>query len=170
MDRLKLKVKKVAFKHPQTKEQGYVARVITNGKAGYENIVEYAGHNTTMHRAEIKMAFELCMEAVAELLRQGYIVDLGPVGKLYPSCSAGWYANEKELLLENIKPSLYYRAGDDISGSVRAAVLQWSKATDDDKDETPSGGTPSDSDDVDNPGGGGSQGGGTSGGDDNGGF
>lgn len=57
--------------------------------AGYEAIVAEACHNTTLHKAEDKVALELCMENVAEMLKQGYIVDLGPVGKLYPSCISG---------------------------------------------------------------------------------
>lgn len=57
--------------------------------AGYEAIVAEACHNTTLHKAEAKVALELCMENVAEMLKQGYIVDLGPVGKLYPSCISG---------------------------------------------------------------------------------
>ena len=91
MPQLKLRVKKASSKNPSTKQLGFVARVKTNGTADFEEIVKEAGHNTTMHKAELKMAFELCLDSVAEMLKQGYIVDLGPIGKLYPSCSAGWY-------------------------------------------------------------------------------
>ena len=79
MSKLKLKIAKSGRINPVTKTMGYSARVITNGTANYEDIVEEACHNTTLHKAEAKVALELCMESVAAMLKQGYIVDFGPV-------------------------------------------------------------------------------------------
>ena len=79
MAKLKLKIAKANHVNPSTKKMGYAARVITNGTADYEDIVKEAGHNTTLHKAEVKVSLELCMETVAEMLKQGYIVDFGPV-------------------------------------------------------------------------------------------
>ena len=67
MAQLKLKVKKANSKKPVTKEAGFVARVLTNGTAEFDDIVKEAGHNTTMHKAELRMAFELCMDSVTEI-------------------------------------------------------------------------------------------------------
>ena len=138
-----------------TKQMGFVARVLTNGTADFDDIVKEAGHNTTMHRAELRMAFELCIDSVAEMLKQGYIIDLGPIGKLYPSCTSGWYEKAEDLKLENVKPGLYYRAGDEVESAVKAAKLVWAKAEDEEEEEENGGGSPS--------------GGDTPGGDDNGG-
>jgi hypothetical protein len=151
MAQLKLKVKKANSKKPVTKEAGFVARVLTNGTAEFDDIVKEAGHNTTMHKAELRMAFELCMDSVTEMLKQGYIVDLGPIGKIYPSCSSGWYEKEEDMKLTDVKPQLYYRAGDDVEAAIKSAKLVWAKASDEEDDEeggdtpTPSGGggTPS---------------------------
>ena len=157
MPQLKLKIKKVGSKHPITKQLGFAARVLTNGTAEFDDIVKEAGHNTTMHKAELRMAFELCMDSVAEMLKQGYIVDLGPIGKLYPSCSSGWYEDEKDLKLEDVKPSLYYRAGEEVEGAIKAAKLVWAKKDDEEEEEeggTPSGGD-SGNDDTPPPSGGG---------------
>ena len=148
---MKLKVKKANSKKPVTKEAGFVARVLTNGTAEFDDIVKEAGHNTTMHKAELRMAFELCMDSVTEMLKQGYIVDLGPIGKIYPSCSSGWYEKEEDMKLTDVKPQLYYRAGDDVEAAIKSAKLVWAKASDEEDDEeggdtpTPSGGggTPS---------------------------
>lgn len=146
MANLKLKVAKTKRYNPVTKTLGYAARVVTNGKAGYEDIVGEACHNTTLHKAEAKMTFELCMESVAALLKQGYIVDLGPVGTLYPSCNSGWSATEDGLSLDSVRPSLYYRPTDDVQGSVRAATLTWARADEAAADDTttPDDGTPAD--------------------------
>ena len=155
MAQLKLKIKKAGGKNPVTKQMGFVARVLTNGTADFDDIVKEAGHNTTMHRAELRMAFELCIDSVAEMLKQGYIIDLGPIGKLYPSCTSGWYEKAEDLKLENVKPGLYYRAGDEVESAVKAAKLVWAKAEDEEEEEENGDGSPS--------------GGDTPGGDDNGG-
>ena len=145
MSQLKLRIKKLGGKNPVTKQLGYVARVLTNGTADFNVIVKEAGHNTTMHKAELRMAFELCMDSVTEMLKQGYIVDLGPLGKIYPSCSSGWYEKEEDMKLSDVKPSLYYRAGEEVEAAVKGAKLVWAKASDEDEEEggdTPGGDTP----------------------------
>ena len=161
MSTLKLKVSRVSNVNPKTKQKGFTARVQTNGTADFDDIVKDAGRNTTMHKAELRMAFELCMDSVTEMLKQGYIVDLGPIGKIYPSCTSGWYEKEEDMKLADVKPALYYRAGDDVEGAIKAAKLVWAKASDEEEEEggttpTPSGG--------DNNGGGTNTGGGNNGG------
>ena len=146
MSQLKLRIKKANSKKPVTKEAGFVARALTNGTAEFDDIVKDAGRNTTMHKAELRMAFELCMDSVTEMLKQGYIVDLGPIGKIYPSCSSGWYEKEEDIKLADVKPQLYFRAGDDVEGAIKAAKLVWAKASDEDEEDdggttpAPSGG------------------------------
>ena len=159
MAQLKLRIKKANSKKPVTKEPGFVARVLTNGTAEFEDIVKEAGKNTTMHKAELRMAFELCMDSVTEMLKQGYIVDLGPIGKIYPSCSAGWYEKEEDMKLSDVKAQLYYRAGDEVEAAIKSAKLVWAKASDEEEEED-GGDTPSGGDDTPTP---------TPGGDDNGG-
>ena len=140
MAQLKLRIKKVGMKKPVTKEPGFATRVLTNGTAEFDDIVKEAGHNTTMHKAELRMAFELCMDSVTEMLKQGYIVDLGPIGKIYPSCSSGWYEKAEDMKLDDVKPQLYYRAGEEVEAAVKSAKLVWAKSSDDDEDEAPEGG------------------------------
>ena len=140
MAQLKLKIKKSGSKNPVTKQLGFSARVLTNGTAEFDDIVKEAGHNTTMHKAELRMAFELCMDSVTEMLKQGYIVDLGPIGKIYPSCSSGWYEKEEDMKLADVKPQLYYRAGDDVEAAIKSAKLVWAKGSDDEEEEEEGGG------------------------------
>ena len=140
MPQLKLRIKKAGAKNPVTKQLGFAARVLTNGTAEFDDVVKEAGRNTTMHKAELKMAFELCLDSVSDMLKQGYIVDLGLLGKIYPSCSSGWYENADDLKLDNVKPGLYYRASDDVEAAINGASLVWAKAEDEDDEETPEGG------------------------------
>ena len=165
MTTLKLKVSKSKRINPLTKQMGFAARVLTNGTAYFDDIVKDAGRNTTMHKAELRMAFELCMDSVTEMLKQGYIVDLGPIGKIYPSCSSGWYEKEEDIKLADVKPQLYFRAGEEVEGAITAATVVWAKASDED-DEEEGGTTPAPSGDDNNGGGGGTN---TGGGDNNGG-
>lgn len=139
MAQLKLRVKKVGSTHPVTKKLGFTARVQNNGTAEFDDIVKEAGHNTTMHRAELRMAFELCLDSVTEMLKQGYIVDLGPLGKIYPSCSSGWYEKEEDLVLANVKPQLYFRAGDEVEAAIKSAKLVWAKASDQEAEDAADG-------------------------------
>lgn len=129
MSKLKIRITKAGHINPSTKVLGYVARVVTNGTADYDDIAENACRNTTLHKAEAKVAFELCMESVAEMLKQGYIIDLGPAGKLYPTCSSGWVANAEDLQLKDVTPKLYYRPADDIAAAIKGATLRWAKAS-----------------------------------------
>ena len=165
MAQLKLRVKKAGSKNPVNKQLGLTARVLTNGTADFDDIVKDAGRNTTMHKAELRMAFELCMDSVTEMLKQGMIVDLGPIGKIYPSCSSGWYEKEEDIKLADVKPQLYFRAGDDVEAAIKAAKLVWAKASDEEEEDENGGGTPSGGDNNGGtgsitPGGGGDNGGG----------
>ena len=161
MAELKLKVKKASSTNPVTKQKSFVARVQNNGTADFDDIVKNAGKNTTMHKAELRMAFELCMDSVTEMLKQGFIIDLGPLGKIYPSCSSGWYEKEEDMKLADVKPQLYYRAGDEVEAAIKSAKLVWAKASEEEEEEggTPSGGdnpgtNPNDNENEnDNPGG-----------------
>ena len=137
-----MKVSKVVNTNPKTKQKGFTARVQTNGTAEFDDIVREAGKNTTMHRAELRMAFELCMDSVTEMLKQGMIVDLGPLGKIYPSCSSGWYEKEEDMKLSDVKPTLYYRAVEDVEAAIKSAKLVWAKASDNEEEEE-GGDTPS---------------------------
>ncbi|GEM_PF-1389640 len=148
MAQLKLKVKKAGGKNPVTKKMGFVARVLTNGTADFDDIVKEAGRNTTMHKAELKMAFELCMDSVTDMLKQGYIVDLGMLGKIYPSCSSGWYEKEEDIKLTDVKPQLYYRAGEEVEAAIKSAKLVWAKGS---EEEEEGGDTPSDGGDTPTP-------------------
>lgn len=127
MAKLKLKIAKIGCRNPNTKEPGFTTRVVTNGTASYEDIMSEVCHNTTLHRAEAKVAIELFMEGAAEMLKQGFIVDFGPVGRLYPSCSSGWHRTGEELKLNSVVPSLYYRPAPEVTAAIKGATLQWAR-------------------------------------------
>ena len=102
---LKLKVKKTLFKRKinGVTTEGYIGRVITNGTKAHDEIALEACKNTTLHKAEAKLAMEMFLDSISENLKQGYIVDLGPIGKLYPAVSGNWVQDPDLLSLEDMK-------------------------------------------------------------------
>jgi len=124
---LKLKVKKAKMvrKIDGVKKEGFYGRVITNGTKTWEQIAEEASKNTTVHKAEMKVASELLLDAVTAQLKQGFIVDLGPIGKLYPAVNGHWEENGDNLQLTDMKPKVNYKPGADIDAAIRGASLSW---------------------------------------------
>lgn len=134
MSKLILKVKKIGFKNPNTKQQGFVARVVTNGTEEFSDICEMAGLNTTLSPVEIEAASKLMLQAAARALKNGKIIDLGVLGKLYPSVSGKWVEKEDDLALTDLTAHTNYRPSQEIREAIAGAQLGW--ATDKDKGET----------------------------------
>ena len=121
MAKLKLKIAKSKRINPSNKKLGFAARVITNGTANYDDIVEDAAEDTTFNQDEIRAAAGIFCRAAAKMLKQGYIVDLGPIGKLYPSCTSGWFEKAEDLKLNAVEPSLYFKAANDVEAAIKSA-------------------------------------------------
>ena len=136
MEKLTLKCKKIPFKHPKTKQPGFVARVLTNGTESFDDICEIAGMNTTYAQEEIVACAGLMLKAAARQLKNGKIIDLGPLGKLYPSVSGKWVEKEEDLALTDLTPHCNYRPSQEVSEAIAGAQLGWATAKDDDKEET----------------------------------
>ena len=136
MAKLTLKVKKIAFKNPQTKKAGFVARVVTNGTETFDDICEIAGMNTTYTQEEIVACAGLMLKAAARQLKNGKIIDLGPLGKLYPSVSGKWVEKEDDLTLADLIPHTNYRPSQEIAEAIAGASIGWATAKDEDKENT----------------------------------
>ena len=136
---LKLKIKRTLLKRKVdgAVKEGYYGRVITTGKKMFDDIVKDAGKNTTMHKAELKMAGELLLDSIADGLKEGYIVDLGPLGTLYPAVNGTWKEDAKDLQLSEMKPKVNYKASDDISAAVKGASLSWASDTETEENASP---------------------------------
>ena len=146
MANLKLKIKKTLMKRKLegVTVSGYYGRVITNGKVSFADIARESARNTTLHPKEASLAAELLLEGVCDKIKQGLIVDLGPLGTLYPSVNSKWKTDPEELLLSEMKPKVNYQPSPDIEGAVRGATLGWAT----EKEESDDTNTPSDPSDV----------------------
>ena len=144
--KLKIKANKLTRTVEGVKRQGYYGRVITNGTKTFADIAKESARNTTLHPKEAELAANLLLDAITERIKDGFIIDLGPIGKLYPAVSSKWVEDAEDLSLSDMQPRVNYRPSDDIAGAVRGASLAWAT----EKDEQEGTATPED----DNQGGG----------------
>jgi hypothetical protein len=89
----------------------------------------------------------MMIDGIVENLRNGYIVDLGVLGTIYPAVTGKWDENADNLQLSDMKPKVNYKAGADIDAAIKGAQLYWTteKETDentvtDDNTDNPSTG------------------------------
>ena len=124
---LKLKVKKTLLKRTVDGAtlSGYYGRVITNGTKSFEDIVKASTHGSTLDYREAELACKMMIDGIVENIKQGFIVDLGVLGKLYPAVNGRWDTDADNLSLQDMKPKVNYKAGDDIAAAIRGAQLQW---------------------------------------------
>ena len=124
---LKIKVKKTLFKRKieGVTVSGYIGRVLSNGTKSFEEILKNSTHGSTLDYREAELACKMMIDGIADAIKQGFIVDLGVLGKLYPAVNGVWKQNADELSLTEMKPKVNYKAGDDISAAVRGAQLSW---------------------------------------------
>lgn len=127
MASLKLKIKKVVFKRKieGATVTGYVGRCITNGTATFEDILKQSCKGSTLDYREAELACKMMIDGIVENIKQGFIVDLGVLGKLYPAVNGKWSTDPDELVLADMKPKVNYKAGEDIAAAIKGAQLSW---------------------------------------------
>ena len=103
---LKIKVKKTLFKRKidGVTQAGYIGRVLSNGTKSFEDIVKASTHGSTLDYREAELAAKMLIDGIAENLRNGFIVDLGVLGKLYPAVNGKWDTDADNLSLQDMKP------------------------------------------------------------------
>lgn len=134
-----LRINKAKSYNPKTKQYGYTVRVNANGKVSAEQISEEACENTTLHPDEAMLANKLFIKKIAKYLRDGYIVELGEIGTLQPSCTSKWAATKEELTKELVKPRVNYNPSDEVEAAIKGAKLNWVK--DEDEEQESQGGS-----------------------------
>ena len=75
------------------------------------------------------------LKAAARQLKNGKIIDLGPLGKLYPSVSGKWVEKEDDLALSDLTPHTNYRPSQEIAESIKGATIGWATAKDEGETE-----------------------------------
>ena len=143
MTALKIKVKKAKMvrKIEGVKVTGFYGRVVSTGKKTFEEVAKESARNTTLHEAEATLAANLLLDGIRDRLKEGYIVDLGPLGTLYPSVTGPWKQDADELALTDMTPKATYQPSDEINQAIKGATLSWATEKDEKEGtETPAGG------------------------------
>lgn len=125
-----LKLSKTKAFNPQTKKQGFRTTVKSNGKADMDSLVKSASKNTTMHKAELQMAFTLMLDAIKENLENGHIVELKGIGNIGFSVSGAWTETAEEQTGVEHKIGVTFYPSQEVNAAVAAAKTSWAKDTD----------------------------------------
>ena len=140
---MSLKLSKTKAYNPSTKKQGYRTTVKSNGKADMDSLVASASKNTTLHKAELRMAFELMLDAIKENLSAGNIVELKGIGNIGFSCSGAWTETPEEQTAVEHKIGVSFFPSQEVHAAVATAKTSWTKDNEGDEPSDPdaSGGT-----------------------------
>lgn len=138
-----LKLSKSKAINPSTKKMGYRTTVKSNGKADMDSLVASASKNTTLHKAELRMAFELMLDAIKENLSAGNIVELRGIGNIGFSCSGAWTETPEEQSAVEHKIGVSFFPSQEVHAAVATAKTSWTKDDAGDEPSAPdaSGGT-----------------------------
>ena len=138
-----LKLSKTKTLNPSTKKMGYRTTVKSNGKADMDSLVASASKNTTLHKAELRMAFELMLDAIKENLSAGNIVELKGIGNIGFSCSGAWTETPDEQSAVEHKIGVSFFPSQEVHAAVTAAKTSWTKDGEGDEPSAPdaTGGT-----------------------------
>ena len=130
-----LKLSKSKAINPSTKKMGYRTTVKSNGKADMDSLVASASKNTALHKAELRMAFELMLDAIKESLSAGNIVELKGIGNIGFSCSGAWTETPEEQTAVEHKIGVSFFPSQEVHAAVATAKTSWTK---DDAGDEPS--------------------------------
>ena len=132
-----LKLSKTKTVNPQTKEMGFRTTVKSNGKADMDSLVASASKNTTLHKAELRMAFELMLDAIKENLSAGNIVELKGIGNIGFSCSGAWTETPEEQTAVEHKIGVSFFPSQEVHAAVATAKTSWTKDGEGDEPTSP---------------------------------
>ena len=120
-----LKLKKSKALNPATKERGYRTTVKASGRFGLDALVETASKNTTMHKAELRMALELIIDTIADALKSGKTVTLPGIGTIGFSCNGVWTKTAEEQTAHDRKIGVAFYPSKDVLAAVAQAKTMW---------------------------------------------
>lgn len=138
-----LKLSKTKTVNPQTKEVGFRTTVKSNGKADMDSLVASASKNTTMHKAELRMAFELMLDAIQDSLSAGKAVELKGIGNIGFTCSGAWTKTAEEQVGVEHKIGVAFYPSTEVHAAVATAKASWTKDNEGDEPTTGGGGSSS---------------------------
>ena len=129
-----MKVHKVPQMNPKTQQKGYGTRAVLNGQESWDDLIEYAARNTSIHKAELTAAATLIIEGAVMALKNGKSVDLRELGKIYPTVYGKWTETAEEQKKSNLTLGMNYRPSDEINEAIAGIKLSWSTKAEEEAD------------------------------------
>lgn len=121
-----LKLKTKESYNVVTKEYGYTTTVAAGEQLDTQSLIERASRNTTMNKAELRLAVELTVETMVEEIMQGHRVELEGIGSFCFACSGPWTKTPEEQTLQEHKISLKFYPSKKLKSAVAQAQTVWS--------------------------------------------
>lgn len=131
-----MKVHKVPQMNPKTQQKGYGTRAVLNGQESWDDLIEYAARNTSIHKAELTAAATLIIEGAVMALKNGKSVDLRELGKIYPTVYGKWTETAEEQKKSNLTLGMNYRPSDEINEAIAGIKLSWSTKAEEEAEAT----------------------------------
>lgn len=131
-----MKVHKVPQMNPKTQQKGYATRAVLNGQESWDDLIEYAARNTSIHKAELTAAATLIIEGAVMALKNGKSVDLRELGKIYPTVYGKWTETAEEQKKSNLTLGMNYRPSDEINEAIAGIKLSWSTKAEEEAETT----------------------------------
>lgn len=107
-----------------------------------------------MHKAELRMAFELMLDAIQDTLSAGKAVELKGIGNIGFTCSGAWTKTADEQVGVEHKIGVAFYPSTEVHASVATAKTSWTKDNEGDEPTTDGGGGSSSTGGTQQPGGG----------------
>lgn len=96
-----------------------------------------------MHKAELRMAFELMLDAIQETLSAGKSVELKGIGNIGFTCSGAWTKTADEQVGVEHKIGVAFYPSTEVHAAVATAKTSWIKDNEGDEPTTGGGGSSS---------------------------
>lgn len=116
-------------RNPSTGEAGYRATVRSNGKNDMDALVELASKNTTMNKAEMRMAFDLMLDAIEQSLAEGKGVELRGIVTIGFTCNGPWTKTIAEQHSAQHRLGLSFHPGAVVRNALAKATFKWRHTT-----------------------------------------
>ena len=126
-NKTKLQVKKIHLKRKVNgvMTNGYCGRLVSRGVKDFNTLLEDASTRVTIHKEEVALGTALLLESALRALEEGFIVDLGPLGKLSTSVHCKWSTNEDDLNPNDMTVGVVYKPSAKVKESMKALKVKW---------------------------------------------
>lgn len=122
---IKLKKLKVTNKLEKGLSEGYYFKAIKSGTKTLDDVLRLSCKDSKWDWHDAMEVFELTIESIIEYLKDGYSVDLGPLGRFKATAQGGkMEENPDDLDPKDVKLSINYKISDTLKKAIAEAQIE----------------------------------------------